>query len=221
MTTYLSEFEKVTKNGVAYIPLGTIEWHGSHLPIETDFLIAQKICELSAENYPGYILPPFYLGSYGSSVINGKEMRGMDRKLGKKLSGNLYFLEPFLFGKTLRALTNNLKDQGFNKIIIISGHGGENQLKVLESINDEKVISINPYAKIECHHADEVETSILWACYPEEEAKAKEIKTPENDDLSNYRGYDVLAKSSLDMGKENLEIILKAIKEEVKEFLTG
>lgn len=45
-TTYLKEFIKHSQDGVAYIPLGTIEWHGEHLPIETDFMVAQKICEL-------------------------------------------------------------------------------------------------------------------------------------------------------------------------------
>jgi creatinine amidohydrolase/Fe(II)-dependent formamide hydrolase-like protein len=42
-TTYLKEFINYATKKVAFVPVGTLEWHGNHLPIETDFLVAQKI----------------------------------------------------------------------------------------------------------------------------------------------------------------------------------
>lgn len=211
----LNEFKKLAEKGIAYIPIGTIEWHGNVSPIETDFLVAQKICELLAEEYPGYILPPFYMGAYGKDIIDGQEMRGMDRKLGKKLAGNVYFLEADLLMKVLNSLIDNLKNQGFTKIIIVSGHGGSNQDMVLEEINKIKnVLTIDPYESVNIHHADEGETSIFWACYPEEQTKSTQ-----DGDLVNYYGHDPLEKSSLGYGQELLNKMLESIKEKIRKFI--
>lgn len=218
-TTYLEEFEKLADNKVAYIPIGTIEWHGNYLPIETDFLIAEKICKNLSDEFSGYVLPPLYLGAYGGENIDGNEMRGMDRKLKKKLAGNLYFLESGILLKILKTLIDNLREQGFSKIIIVTGHGGSNQESVLEKIaEDEKVLIINPYAETNIHHADEGEISVFWACFNEDEVKARSM--PKDDDLSNYYGYDPLQKSSLTLGNRYLSEMLKSAKEETRKFLT-
>jgi len=49
-TTYLNEFIDYLKKKLVFVPLGTIEWHGNHLSVETDFLVAQKICEILSQN---------------------------------------------------------------------------------------------------------------------------------------------------------------------------
>jgi creatinine amidohydrolase len=134
MTTYLKDFEKMMKKGIAYIPLGTLEWHGNHLPIETDYLIAVKLCEELAKKKPGYILPPIYLGTDKFGIKRGKKLFGMDRHLEKKLPGNLYYIEPSLLEKLLIALGKNLKAQGFKKIFIIAGHAGSGHIEVLSRI---------------------------------------------------------------------------------------
>ncbi len=176
-TTYLNEYNKFVKQKVAYVSIGTLEWHGSHLPIETDFLIAQKICEIAAKKIPGYILPPIFLGSGTKKKINGRWLIGMDKFLRKKLPGNLYYLEPDFFSKVLVNLNKNLMDQGFKKIFIITGHAGNGQIKALALVKKKlkNLIIVNPYENlsIDLHHADEYETSLLWACYPEEEKKSK------------------------------------------------
>jgi len=219
-TIYLKEFEELAKRGVAYIPLGTIEWHGDHLPIETDFLIAQKICEELNKDFPGYILPPFYMGAYGHEVIDGQDMWGMDRKLKKKLLGNVYFLESDLLVKTINSLISNLKKQGFNKIIVVTGHGGGTQTDCLKEIaKNENVLTINPYDAIASHHADETETSIFWACFPQEEGRGRSFETPKDDDLTNHYGYDPLPKSSLKLGQELLAKMMVMVKEKCKHFL--
>lgn len=219
-TTSLKEFEDLAEKGIAYIPIGTIEWHGDHLPIETDFLIAEKNCQILSGEFPGYILPPFYMGAYGHEIIDGQDMWGMDRKLKKKLFGNLYFLESDLLTEVLNSLVSNLEKQGFDKIIIVTGHGGSNQTDVLGEIaKSDKVLTINPYDTVSSHHADEGETSVFWACYPEEEAKGRSVITPKDDDLTNHYGYDPLEKSSLALGKKYLDKMILAAEEKVKSFL--
>ncbi len=217
--TYLKEFVKYTQNKIAYIPVGTIEWHGNHLPIETDFLVAKKICEIVAKNNSGYILPPIYMGSDRKEKIGGKQLVGMDRYVGKKLQGSVYYLEPNFFSELIINLSNNLISQGFEKIILVTGHAGTGQIKALEMAKKKiKNLSVcNPYETLEkngihVEHADENETSLFWACYPEEEIKIRKIKLKRDDDYVKFLGYNPISKASLALGKRMLNEIIKKIK---------
>ena len=47
---------------VAWVPLGTIEWHGVHNPIGSDTLQAEGICTIAARKGGGLVMPPVYFG---------------------------------------------------------------------------------------------------------------------------------------------------------------
>ncbi len=214
MPTYLNEYISYTKKKTAYIPVGTIEWHGSHLPIETDFLVAQKICGLLQKKKDGYVLPPIYLGTDTMEEKNGKKLIGMDRALGKELKGSLYYVEPELFQEMIKSLVENLKKDGFKKCYIVTGHAGSAQIKTLKKLENKIVRLIDPYElfSVNVEHADEYETSLFWACYPEEEKKSRAIKISANDDFIKDMGYDVREKASLKIGKKMLKEMLNKIK---------
>lgn len=220
MKTYLKDFEKMAKKGIAYLPSGVVEWHGNHLPIETDFLTAVKLCEMLAKKVPGYILPPLYLGTDKHAVIRGKKLFGMDRHLGKKLPGNIYYLEPIQLEKLLIALGKSLKAQGFKKIFVIAGHAGSGHLNALQKAVKKLpgLYLINPYENLKTVmlHADEFETSLLWACHPEEERNSRKMKIPSTDDCFRFYGHDVRKNASLGLGKNILKEIfgncLKVVK---------
>lgn len=199
-----------------------MEWHGNHLPIETDFLVAQKICEIMNKRVPGYILPPIYLGSGTKKKINGKWFIGMDKYLKKKLQGNIYYLEPAFFSKILFNLCNNLINQGFVKNYIVTGHGGKGQMRALNLVSKKlkNIKVINPYDVLEkkginVEHADENETSLFWACYPKEEAKSRKIKIKNEDDYFKYIGYDPRKKASLKQGNKILNEIINYLKSQL------
>lgn len=222
-TTYLKEFNKLKKTKIAYIPIGTLEWHGNHLPIETDYLVAAKICEIISKKIPGYVLPPIYLGSGTKKKIEGKWFIGMDKYLKKKLSGNLYYLEPDFFAKILINIVKNLINQGFQKIFIITGHGGKGQIKALTLAKNKSknLFVINPYdilnkALEKVGHADENETSLFWACYPEEMKKSLSIKIQRQNDFFRYQGYDPRKKASMKLGRQLLSKIIKQISRDIK-----
>ena len=204
--TYLKDFESAK---IAYLPVGTIEWHGNHLPVETDALVAEKLCELVSHKRPGYVLPAVYLGTDKA----GKGLRGMERHVGKKLPGEVYFIDPEFLKDMLNRLLANLDK--FDKVFIITGHAGSKQIEVLNEIDKEndKAIFINPYSdiKIAVNHADEYETSLFWACYPEEEAKSRAIEIDKNDDYFQWLGFDPRSKASLQLGNELLATIINTI----------
>jgi len=211
-TTYLKEFIDYSKKKIAFIPVGTLEWHGNHLPIETDFLVAQKICEILAKKKNAYCLPPIYLGTDRERKVGNRKLIGMDAKLQKELKGSLYYLKPTLLISMMQSLIDSLEKQGFSKIYIITGHGGSKQVESFKKIEDKnkKVKFINPYSalSVNVHHAGEHETALLWACYPEEEVKSRKIKINSSDDFFKYAGYDPRKKASLKLGNEILKEII-------------
>jgi creatinine amidohydrolase len=53
---------------VAYLPIGTLEWHGLHNPLGADTLQAEALAELCARKGGGVALPPLY---YGEPRLDG------------------------------------------------------------------------------------------------------------------------------------------------------
>jgi creatinine amidohydrolase len=54
---------------VAYIPIGTLEWHGPHDPVGTDTLQAEGLAVMCAERGGGLVLPPLYYGESRSESL--------------------------------------------------------------------------------------------------------------------------------------------------------
>ncbi len=45
---------------LAYLPVGTLEWHGDHMPFGTDYLIVTWLAEAAAQRAGGVVFPPIY-----------------------------------------------------------------------------------------------------------------------------------------------------------------
>jgi creatinine amidohydrolase len=130
--------EIIETTGIVYLPLGTLEWHERHLPLGLDALVAYELCIKSCEKTGGCVVPPFYFGTDREHSINGKIMHGIDAKVGKIMTGSVYFLESELFLNLLKKVASNLSDQGFKKLVIVSGHSGTAQNIVLEELEKEQ-----------------------------------------------------------------------------------
>ena len=50
------------KYPVAFIGLGTLEWHGEHLAVGNDALKAEKLCEMAAQRSGGFAFPTLWYG---------------------------------------------------------------------------------------------------------------------------------------------------------------
>jgi hypothetical protein len=102
---------------------------------------------------------------------------------------------------------------------MVTGHGGSKHIETLEKIEGKhkNAILFNPYKDLSVHagHADEFETSLLWACYPEEEAKSRMIKIGSDDDFFRYKGYDVRDRASLLLGKKMMAEMIKNLSKKI------
>ena len=64
--------DAVKRNIPVVLPLGVIEYHAEHLPIGTDYFIAEKVLNMVEEQYPDdmVLLPPFYYGTATCAVAD-------------------------------------------------------------------------------------------------------------------------------------------------------
>ena len=93
---------------LAIIPVGSLEQHGPHLPVMTDWAIATELGRRVAEKTGGFLLPALPIST-------------CREQMGKKGS---VWMEPPTFYQMMTDIIMSLKVQGFKKIAILQCHGG-------------------------------------------------------------------------------------------------
>ncbi|WP_239154422.1 creatininase family protein [Amycolatopsis sp. FDAARGOS 1241] len=154
---------------VAVLPVGSYEQHGPHLPLSTDSAIAHIIADRLASEYGLLQLPPITVGC-------SHEHEGLH-------VGTVSVSARTLYG-VIVDIHESLRRSGIEKLIVISGHGGNyvlmnviqelnvNQRRVLffperESVETARRRSGCVTTASEDMHAGEWETSILLGVAPE------------------------------------------------------
>jgi len=179
-----SQFQdRLEKAPIAYLPLGTLEWHGAHLPLGSDFLQSQAFFIKLAQRIGGIVLPPLFLGPDKAKEIEGFEYYGMDiygylPKAPQQLKGSAYWIPSDLFQVLLEALLKQLSRAGF-KILVAHGHGPTTQIIIdnNERLSKKFHLTImtvwrdkkqrNPDMEFQYDHAATNETSIMMALHPD------------------------------------------------------
>jgi creatinine amidohydrolase len=105
---FVEAVEKSSKTII--LPIGVFEKHGAHLPLGTDLYIAREMALRAAEQEYTMVFPSYYF-----SQIN--EARHQP--------GTISY-SPELIWKVLQETLDELSRNGFKKIIIVNGHGGNN-----------------------------------------------------------------------------------------------
>src|SRR5579864_5564960 len=104
---------------VAFVPVGPIEWHGPHLPLGTDALVAHHLAVRAARIVGGVVLPALFAGTEtvrlpgsGAGQLGALGFSDDERVVGMDFPGfpvkGLYF-EESAFGVTVRELVRGLK----------------------------------------------------------------------------------------------------------------
>jgi len=119
--------ERMAKQPVGYLALGTIEWHGEHNPYGTDSLGTAGIFERAARRFGGIVFPPLFLGPDRIRLEpDGSFLQGMDYAKEtdppRQLDGNCYRIGAGLFLTICEAILEQAKRAGF-KVIVADGHG--------------------------------------------------------------------------------------------------
>ena len=53
---------RLAERPIAYLPLGTLEWHGEHLPLGSDAIQSEGLMVQCARQLGGIVMPPIHLG---------------------------------------------------------------------------------------------------------------------------------------------------------------
>lgn len=105
---FIKAVEKSSKTCI--LPIGVFEKHGPHLPLGTDLYAAREFAIRAAEKEYTIVFPWYYF-----SQINEA----------KQQPGTIAY-SPELIWKVLQETLDELARNGFDKIIIVNGHGGNN-----------------------------------------------------------------------------------------------
>ncbi len=102
-------YDAVEKCGkVCIIPIGCIEMHGQHLPVGTDTMTCQYIAEKAAEIEPVMVAPAVWYA----------DVQGLTT-----WKGTINFSIPLIL-EMLTELCAEIARNGFKKIVLLNGHGG-------------------------------------------------------------------------------------------------
>lgn len=131
--------ERAESGHVVIVPIGVIEQHGHHLPVDTDAFIPQEItreaARRDAEILPG---PTIDLGYTPSN---------------KNFPGSIS-LDTGTWTAMIRQVVQSIARAGFDRIALLNGHGGQVVLSrltsaILEDEDDISVVALNWFGLVE------------------------------------------------------------------------
>ncbi len=159
-----------------FVPVGSFEQHGPHLPPDTDYLIAKKIVEVVSEKF-------------NVRIVDGIEVGISPEHAGFKHTKSI---DKVLFKSDIERYIKNSQDNA--KIVFVNAHGGNTRsLNEIQALYQEKILVLNTFSIIKSDfkairtseiggicHACEFETSLMLYLYPEmvkmNKLKKKHIK---------------------------------------------
>ncbi len=169
---------------LVFLPTGPLEWHGPHLPLGVDPLLAREAAVGLAQKLGGVVMPTLYLGTERErspemlrnlGFADDKYIVGMDFPDNSLKS--LYAVEEVFALVVRECLRGLILDWGFRRIAIINGHGGENHLKVLQRLvreftakTEASLIMLMPmldWPNGGSGHASLGETESMMCAYPD------------------------------------------------------
>jgi creatinine amidohydrolase len=162
-----------------------MEWHGPHLPLGTDALVAHHLALRVAGVVGGLVMPALFAGTdalrppeEGAQGLGALGFQGNERIMGMDFPGfpvkSLYFEESVL-GITVREFVRRLKAEPYRLIVLVNFHGAGNHGRTLDRIaleetDEPRVRVIRPTLAgrprrpgVDPGHAEKWETEIVMA----------------------------------------------------------
>lgn len=201
----------VDKGKPLLLPIGSVEGHGAHLPISTDFLIASYISDELAKRNDWISLPPItYTIAVPSRV------------------GNVNVSKKTFVGY-LNEILEHFVRFGCKKFILILGHGGPEMKSAIKGICMKlcrKGISVSAFHILKVledlklvdqskdRHAGNWETSLMLYMYGKLVGNINIYKVPE--DIKKYGVFGDPRKASRIKGKKHLKMIIEKIENDIE-----
>lgn len=155
--------EEKKRKSIAYLPIGPLEWHGPAMPYGTDPMVAEYVAIQTALRTGGVVFPTVYIGTERERSPEVLDAMGFEDTslyvVGQDFPANTMksmYLKEDIFCMILRCWLDLLVKQGYKMIVIVNGHGAENQAyemtrmcKEYSNETSSKVISVSSFVLVE------------------------------------------------------------------------
>jgi len=206
---------------VAYVPVGSLEWHGRHLPLGNDAMKAHAICVCAAQKSGGVVVPPTFWGH-----------------MGHWKPGCHPGLSPEVVDKLYTQIYEGLVTVGFKVVIGVTGHDVNQQVESLQKGADALAAGGNAagFAMMEgslhpddpdvgMDHAAKWETSYMMFFRPELVDMARiaeeDLESDEGRAEAGIGGLDPREHASAKVGETAVEKMADAIGRKAQQLLDG
>lgn len=178
--TWTEVAEALERDPVVFLPTGTVEQHGPHLPLGVDYLLPQAISADAARELGGLVAPPV---TYG--------YKSLPRSGGGPFFPGSTGLDGATLSATIRDILREFARHGIRRVVVLDGHfenrwflndgieqfmrepAGE-ALSIMclqhwDMLSQETLDQVFPeeYPGIELEHAAVLETSLMMHFYPD------------------------------------------------------
>ena len=198
------------RDAIVIVPVGSIEQHGPHLPVEVDSMLGEQVALrtarlMDAHDQAVVVLPMLWTGLSEHHMSFG---------------GTITLDQP-TFAGVIECICRSVQRHGFNRVVLLNGHGGnENALRhITDDLTPRLGMPIVEFTywlastpeiaailekQKELQHACEAETSMMLAVRPElvahdRIALAKANRSPTVSDIAGggvYRWRTTYASSA-------------------------
>ena len=229
--------ERRTACPVAYIPTGTIEWHGVHNPLGADTLQAEGLALMCAEKGGGLVFPPLYYGESRVSALmecNSGDREAIAREMG--LDPDNFAPDNYPFSETEQQLNYHklllhilaeVEALGFELGVLMPGHyplidytraaivhfNQRTRRRMLAWTCIDYLLVKNKYPDAGDHAAG-WETSHILALHPE--TVDLSALPPKGEKLVGVGGAMQPQDATAEFGRETLEAACEVVLREVK-----
>ncbi len=112
--------EILAESPIAYLPWGSLEWHGPHNPIGLDALKVWHLAQMAAQRTGGVVWPPIFAG-----YMTMKPHAGFKKTIEVPAEVIMGLANAYL---------DELADEGFKLAVIVMGHYGAEHVKALTHV---------------------------------------------------------------------------------------
>jgi len=220
---------------IAYLPLGTLEYHGPHLPLGSDMLQPLGLYTELAKKVGGLVLPPLSTGPDEKAEVRGEHYYGMDfefltgNEKPRQLPGSAYWMEDSVFLQHADGMVKQLSRAGV-RILVGHGHGPSTdffnkQAPVWKEAYGIKVLTLQGILEDKelgfmIDHAGANETSIMLATNPEL-VKMENLPKDPNVWPKGIMGRDPRLHATAQFGRRIIEANLVKMERLLREELSS
>ncbi|QJP15661.1 creatininase [Starkeya sp. ORNL1] len=150
---------RVKDDPIVFLPTGSVEQHGPHLPLFTDVILPVAVAEAVAAKLGGLVAPPVTYG-YKSQPKSGG---------GNHFPGTLS-LDASVFISLVRNIINELARHGVRKVVLFDGHM-ENQWFLVEAadlaLRDQRAEGVHDLKIVKLGYWEFITKATEAALFPE------------------------------------------------------